>query len=204
MFWKKSSAQLKTHKISTLYKKAKIKQLVTIAYLTAITSTIARFHLSVPIEGIEIKLDLGDIVFFIAIGTLKFSAIAWAVALTPIIDNLIHGHNLIVTPFEIVANLLVLTVLSFVFQRILLVEKRWWQKFLIGSIVLVAITPIKIAYNLFVAYLVILEHKKEEVEKLLTILVIISSVNFTKYSVIIYLTISMRQKLRDENWKTHS
>ncbi len=196
MFLKKKGSKWAIKKFAGKKRRAKIRELVIIAYLTAVTSTIASFHFSIPFEGIEIKLDLGDLVFLIAIGLVKFSTLAWAAILVPIIDNTIHGHNWFATPLESGANFIALFIVSQILKRVQKSEK-WGWKLLVASLLFCAIVPIKIFYNSLVAF--ILLRQDHDLKGLLILVGLISVINCLKYGVIIYLTILVRTDLKP--WK---
>lgn len=197
VLFKKKDTKWTTDRFYLKIRRNKIRDLVIIAYLIAVASTIASFHFSIPIEGIEIKLDLGDLVFFIAVGLIKFSSLAWAAILVPIIDNTIHGHNWFATPFESGANFLALFIAAQILQR-LKKSNKWGWKLLVGALLFCGVVPIKIIYNSLVAFILLYE-RGDGLESLLILIGLISVINCLKYGVIIYLTILVRADLKP--WK---
>lgn len=103
----------------------RIFNIISITLIVAIVVVVNFFHLPVYFHGIEIeRFELGLTVALLLVGKTSLRNLIIAVAVSTIVDQLQHGHNLITIPFEILFNTLLLIVFSF-FYHLYQGNKKW-------------------------------------------------------------------------------
>lgn len=79
------------------------------AFILGAALTINFFHLPLHIYGLEVeKFELGLIIIFLLVGKNKFKFLLFAAIILPFMDQVLHGHNFITVPFEVIYNLFAL------------------------------------------------------------------------------------------------
>lgn len=89
------------HQINTNY----IYSIVLCTWIIALSLVINFFHLPIHLYGIEIeRFEFGLIVAFVLINIVNFKLLLVTVFFLPFLDQLFHGHNILLVPFEAIFN----------------------------------------------------------------------------------------------------
>ena len=90
-----------------------IANMVMIALITATGVTVNLFHFPLHFHGIEMeRFELGFIVILLLVNKVATRNLIIASLLLTFVDQLQHGHSLVILPFEIIFNILFLTIFT--------------------------------------------------------------------------------------------
>lgn len=102
-----------------------IANMVMIALITATGVTVNLFHFPLHFHGIEMeRFELGFIVILLLVNKVATRNLIIASLLLTFVDQLQHGHSLVILPFEIIFNILFLTIFT-ILHRFNRYQNQW-------------------------------------------------------------------------------